>query len=151
MESYYERNKEKIKARSSKRYYDNKEKHSEYNKQYRLKNPEKFREFRKRWLVLNPAYDMYHNAKRRAKELGIPFDIKSKDIKIPSHCPILGIELGQENFRDSAASLDRIHPELGYTKDNIKVISLKANRIKAEGSAEVHERIADYIRNPDKY
>jgi len=42
--------------------------------------------------------------------------------------------------------LDRIIPELGYVKENIKVISFKANSLKRDGSIEDFEKIIRYIR-----
>jgi len=151
VETYYERNKEKVKKRVKARYLANKDQVLEIGKKWKKANKGKWKTYQDKWLDKNPTYAMCHNAKRRAKLSDLAFDLNWKEIVIPTHCPILGIELNQEGFRDSLASLDRIDPFRGYTKDNVKVISLKANRIKAEGDAEVHERIADYIRNPDKY
>lgn len=148
---WYQNNKEEIRARTKAYYENNKEACSIRNIKWKMENSDKFKASQNKWTAKNPKYTMYHNAKRRARELNLPFEMNWKEIFIPTHCPILGIVLWQEGYRDSSASLDRINPKLGYVKGNIKVISLKANRIKAEGTAEEHEKIADYIRNPDKY
>ena len=77
-------------------------------------------------------YNMWSNAKRRALKSGVPFNIDIEDIFVPEMCPILGIPLSvNANVpSDSSPSLDRVNPVLGYTKDNINVISYRANRLK---------------------
>lgn len=41
---------------------------------------------------------------------------------------------GSGKLRDNAPSLDRIDPRGGYTKDNVIIVSFKANRIKSNAS-----------------
>ena len=49
---------------------------------------------------------------------------------------------------DNSPSIDRIIPELGYTKGNIQIISHRANNtIKNNGTIEEHEKIIKYIKN----
>lgn len=68
---------------------------------------------------------------------------------IPTKCPILGIRLDfseKNNIRiDSSPSIDCVNPEKGYISGNLKIISWRANRIKNDGTAEEHEKIAKYI------
>jgi hypothetical protein len=103
-----------------------------YKKQYRQKH----------W-----ASALYKQAKQRAKVKGLSFEIEISDIIIPEFCPILGIKLqqGQSRMIDASPSLDRIKPELGYIKNNIKVISNRANRIKSNGTIEEHQKIIKYL------
>lgn len=72
------------------------------------------------------------NIKCKCKKRGIPFDITVDDLSIPTHCPILGIELqfNEGGAKDNSPSIDRIIPEMGYVKGNVIVISGRANRIK---------------------
>ena len=79
---------------------------------------------------------MWYSAKRRAHLKGLPFSIELSDIKIPLHCPVLGIKLHTNNgfSKDDSPSLDKIVPENGYVKGNILVISMKANQIKTNAS-----------------
>jgi hypothetical protein len=42
-------------------------------------------------------------------------------------------------------SVDRIDNNSGYTKDNIKVISFRANRLKSNGTLEEFEQIVKYL------
>lgn len=39
----------------------------------------------------DPRYNMFSNAKKRAKEFDLPFNIRIEDILIPEICPLLGI------------------------------------------------------------
>jgi hypothetical protein len=88
------------------------------------------------------------NIKRRAKASGVPVSIDADWIvsSTPKICPILYIPLerGAENT-DNSPSVDRLIPELGYTPENCRVISQRANRVKSNGTIEEHRRIADWI------
>lgn len=83
----------------------------------------------------NPAKYLYKQAKHRAKwdYDNIEFSISIEDIKIPETCPYLGVKLDTSN-KDTSPSLDRIDSSKGYTKDNIQVISYKANRMKSDAT-----------------
>ena len=63
-------------------------------------------------------------------------------------CPILGIkmqisQLGSKN-NDLTPSIDRINPKKGYVKENIIVVSMKANRIKTDATVEEIRKVADF-------
>lgn len=75
---------------------------------------------------------MLYSARQRAVKFNVPFNLTVEDILIPEFCPILGVKL-QFNT-DHAPSLDRIIPELGYTKGNVMVVSTKANLMKNNAS-----------------
>jgi hypothetical protein len=155
---YYETNKEAITARkkdSSKAYREkNKEKLKEKRKEYYLKNRDKvlertkqnkrksYRENpmedlakQKQWKIANQEKYLLQNARTRAKKYSVPFEIDIKDIKIPTHCPYLGLKL--EPFTEwSSPSLDKIRPELGYVNGNVQVVSNLANTMKSSASVE---------------
>ena len=82
----------------------------------------------------SPEYKMWARAKNRAVEQCVPFNILKSDISIPTHCPILGLELvvhsGKSGAYPDSPSLDKIIPELGYVQGNIQVISQMANMMK---------------------
>lgn len=88
------------------------------------------------WRRKNPAHMLFYRARERCNKSGLEFNLVETDIVIPSHCPLLGIELIKDGTRDSAPSLDRIDNSKGYTKDNVWVISFKANRMKNTASIE---------------
>lgn len=106
-----------------------------YHREYRDKNPKKM---------------LLIGAKRRAKANGRTFNLIEDDIKISERCPILGIELsrntGNKRMHDRSPTIDRIDNTKGYTKDNIVVMSWRANRLKHDGTALEHRLIAAYIR-----
>ena len=86
-------------------------------------------------------------ARARAGNKGLLFEIQLEDIAIPDKCPILGIELGiaEGIAADFSPSLDRIDSTKGYTKDNIVVISYRANRIKNDSSLEEIEKLYKWL------
>jgi hypothetical protein len=86
----------------------------------------------------HPSYTMYSNAKKRAKDKKLPFDLDLEDIEIPLVCPLLGIEIkkGDGWYTDNSPTLDRKIPELGYVKGNVWVVSMRANRLKQDASVE---------------
>lgn len=60
-----------------------------------------------------------------------------------NRCPVLGIELGWGDYRGgSSASIDRIDSTKGYTKDNCRVISWRANRLKSDATFEELQLLA---------
>jgi len=148
--------KEKSRNSNLKYYYKNvsksKEKAKEYQKKYREANLEMCRErgrkCEKKFRTQNPEKALLRGAKKRAKQMKLPFDLEPDDIIIPDICPVLGIPLiiNELKSSDNSPTLDRIIPELGYVKSNVKVISMRANMIKSYGSAEEHEAVAIYIR-----
>lgn len=62
---------------------------------------------------------------------------------IPTHCPVLGIELksGREN-KDANISIDRIVPDLGYVVGNIIIVSFLANRLRSNATVDQLVRVA---------
>ena len=91
---------------------------------------------------------MLSGAKQRAKEKELMFDLHYEDIQIPNICPILRIPLipsvdGTHN--DNSPSLDRCIPYLGYTRGNVKVISMKANRIKTDANSNEIAAVLNYV------
>lgn len=97
----------------------------------------------------NYAYrSLYHLAKRRAIEANIPFELdKDTPLTKPEACPVLGIPIGWDMERDNHPSLDRIVPELGYTYNNCRIISWKANYLKNANTLETLEMIRIYLLN----
>lgn len=90
---------------------------------------------------------MLRNARKRAKEFGVPFDLTKEDIVIPERCPLLGVKLrvADGQVDDNSPTLDRIIPWLGYVRGNVVVVSWRANRIKSDASAAELRQIADWL------
>jgi len=103
------------------------------------------------WMSENPERYMINSARNRAKKKNIYFDLKPSDIVIPDVCPVLGIPIGirstgKQGFSDDSASLDRFDNNKGYVKDNVFVISWKANNIKSNGTYEEIMKVAEWMR-----
>lgn len=96
----------------------------------------------------HPERTMVVNAKIRARENGLEFNLKKEDIVIPEFCPVLGIKLvfGTGKLHDNSPTLDRIDNNKGYTKDNIQVISWRANKIKGYATIDDLEQILFYMK-----
>lgn len=149
MKEDYHNNYEKHKAKNNKSYYKFREKHLEYKKEYYHDNKEHLLQISKQRRKDKPEEWLLQNAKKRAKQKNLPIDITVEDIIVPEVCPVFGIKIITGNSleeRDSSPSLDRIIPELGYVKGNIKVISFKANSLKKDGCIDDFEKIIKYIK-----
>lgn len=121
------------------------QKRREYGRTYRANNREAIgaqkEKRRTRVHVANPAARMYKEAKGRATKRNLPFDIELSDIKIPLCCPLLGIVLRAGTRKKGvpspcSPSLDRVRPELGYVKGNVRVLSFLANTMKNAATPE---------------
>lgn len=87
-------------------------------------------------------------AKKRAKDYNLDFDLELNDIILPIKCPILNIELkfNTNQAKDNSYSIDRIDPHKGYVKNNIQIISFKANTIKNNASLLEIEKVYLYMK-----
>lgn len=88
------------------------------------------------------------NLKRNnAKYVQIEFSLVLDEIVWPTHCPVLGIELDyfSDGHEGNSISFDRKDSSKGYTKENVNIISWRANRLKDNGTAEEHRKIAEYM------
>lgn len=81
----------------------------------------------------------------------IPFNLEESDVIIPDTCPVLGIPIkihtGRGGYFPDSPTIDRIIPELGYIKGNIKVISFRANLLKTNATLEELKAIIKYIED----
>jgi hypothetical protein len=126
---HYQRNKKEVRRKQAEYYQQNKEAAKRRND----RRP--------------PASKMLSSAKQRARRKDLPFDLELEDIVVPTHCPVLGMELrsGTCQDRDASPSLDRIDPALGYVKGNVHVISQKANRIKNDATLAELQAVTKYL------
>lgn len=93
---------------------------------------------------------MLHRTKDRATKKGICFDLKEEDIVIPEVCPLLEIPIiiGTKDNYENTPSIDRIDNTKGYTKDNVWIISKKANSMKNSATP---EELNTFCKNVLKY
>ena len=133
---YWEANRENILARRREKY---------------AADPEQMRAKVRQYYIDNPARALLVNARARAKQRGVAFDLTLEDVSIPDVCPVLGLEIrkgvpGASGGSDNSPSLDRIRPELGYVPGNVVVVSHRANRIKQDATADELELVARWLR-----
>jgi hypothetical protein len=97
------------------------------------------------WRIKYPREYLIQGALGRSKTLNLPFNLIPEDIFIPDKCPALltSFEFGTQ----TAMSLDRIIPELGYIKGNVQVISRKANLMKQNATEKELENFAKWQLN----
>ena len=94
---------------------------------------------------------LWRHLKKSAKERGIEFDLTPSDITdigIPLTCPILGfpIYFHRDQAQDDSISFDRIDSSLGYTRDNVVIISLRANKLKSDATLQEMEKIVNFYK-----
>jgi hypothetical protein len=104
----------------------------------------------------NPIPQMLSNAKIRAKQKGVDFNLTSKYLKkiFPkdNKCPITGLnfQFGYTNKekinKNNSPSLDRIIPSKGYVIGNVMVISDLMNRMKQDSTFEDIEKLYNFYK-----
>ena len=136
----YERNKEKVFARTRK---------------WRAENPELAHEYgisvHQRHIEKDPINYFLAHLKRSARRRGLEFNLEPSDIIIPELCPVFGIPIYFLRTMTGgplpdSASADRVDSHKGYLKGNIQIISQEANWLKRNCNEPWKFRaIADYI------
>lgn len=134
---------------------------AERQKIYASRHPEKIKErnarrdlvkdyARQRELIQqDPRPYLLKCARKRAKKTGREFSITIDDIVVPSHCPVLGLELtvlSEASASHNSMSLDRIDNNLGYVPGNVIVVSYRANTLKKDASVEELEAIVNFYK-----
>ena len=130
----YQKNSMQAKA-ARKRYYEkNKDKWIQYSRKYRSTYEGQIK-------------NIFNGLKSRAGSKGLEFDLKITDLVWPAQCPVLDIPIlfGQGHNSHNSPSVDRFDNEKGYTKENIKLISYRANTLKSDASKEEIEKILIYL------
>lgn len=94
----------------------------------------------KRRNLLNMAK---HRAKKFERDFNLTLEWLNAAWPADNRCPILGIELTWGDYTaGTSASIDRIDNAKGYTQDNSRVISWRANRIKCDATPEELQLVA---------
>jgi len=126
---------------------------SERSKVYRLNNRESLLKNKYENHIKNFENYMFQNCKYRANKFGLDFNISIEDIIIPDFCPVLNIPLYPGNYinKNNTPSIDRINSNLGYTKDNIVIVSWRANNLKYNASLEELRLLVDFYNKIDIY
>lgn len=104
------------------------------------------------WRIVRPRLTrLLVDAKYRAKRDGIAFSVTVDDLVIPENCPALGVPLRWDAGapRETKPSIDRVDNSKGYTKSNTRIISLRANRIKQDATADEIAGLHRYMGGGD--
>lgn len=124
-------------------YQRKKPRNIEYEKEYRKRKADDF-DFR--------IQNLLNASKARAKQKGRENTLTKEDLyslyPLDGRCPVFGfvLEWNSKGFRETSPSIDRIDSNRGYTKDNVQIISWKANRIKGYASVEDLEILLSYLK-----
>ena len=113
---------------------------------------------RKKWgthkeLIASDLYQAqrqkFRAKKANALRVGWEWSLSFGDLVWPTHCPVLNIELDYfaEGRQENSPSFDQIDAGKGYVVGNVQIISWRANRIKNDGTAAEHRRIAEYLES----
>lgn len=89
------------------------------------------------------ANKLLKEAKYRAKKRNLAFNLTLNDIQVPAICPVFHTPLIFRGGPD-APSIDRIDNSKGYTKDNIIIVSLKANLFKSYATIDELKRLVEF-------
>lgn len=120
---------------------------------YNLDPDRKLQYMQRRYHALDTAARLIRSARLRAARRKIPFDLTVGYVRqlwpADGRCPVLGYRMVLDRDLDETPSLDRIDNERGYVQGNVRIISLRANRLKADAHAFELRRIAAYLESPD--
>ncbi len=92
----------------------------------------------------------WKKCQERALEKGIPFNLDVEDCQAPACCPVFGTAFGPNLPWYQRASIDRVKPELGYVKGNIRIISQLANSIKSTANSVQIRMVADWLEKVEQ-
>lgn len=126
---FYARHSQELKEDAKRWYHDNRDKVLTSRRM-------------KRRMRLGCSRDMLQRARKRSKEWGRQCTLTLADIHIPEFCPILGIRLMDGDFVVGSPSIDRIDSAEGYTPENTRVISWRANTLKNNATREEAQLLA---------
>lgn len=124
----------------------NKERELERGRKYQSKRRGNF-EYRLQMLL--------NASKQRAKLKNREHTITLNDLielyPVDNKCPVFGfsLEFNSAGFRETSPSIDRIDSNKGYTKENIQIISWKANRMKSSATIEDLEALVAFLKQGD--
>ena len=132
--AYREKNREKIKLQQLETRSERLAKRRKRNRDLRVRHPEIF---------------LIESSKARAKKKNLEHTLTTKDIKIPDTCPVLGIPIvvGSGRPHYNSPSLDRIDSKKGYIKENIIVVSWRANDLKRDATIEEMKKLYYFYKD----
>jgi len=154
---YRNKNLDKIRERQrlskAKSRKENYEAYKNWRKEYTDKNHERLLQYDKNRTINRPEYFLFSSARQRARKSGLEFTITEEDIKLllqnTERCILRNVQFqkGSNNkAHDNSPSIDRIDSSKGYTKENIQIISYRANLIKSNSDLKLFEKIVNNLK-----
>lgn len=131
-------------------YADNREARLAAGRQWYADNSEHVREMSVKWYLANPVTAAVGDARKRSKNLDVPFDPAIKDVigNPPDNCPVCGVAMQSHRGegigpQNDSPSIDRLIPELGYVPGNVQWLCNLCNAIKHKDTmADLLDRLA---------
>jgi hypothetical protein len=136
-------NRERIRAHSKRCYARNKPRHLARTRRWAKANRERMNAWQRAQRAKFPEAQLVRSARVRARLKGLPFNLVPADVTIPALCPVLGVPMVRGTMY--APSLDRRVPENGYVKDNITVMSRRANTLKLNATVAELRAVAAWV------
>ena len=149
---YYQNNKEKVLATSKEYRLKNKDRIHDYKQEYgkKLQNINKHSDIRTAFLTrkISAMKSRQHSVTLTPEEL---LELIPKDLK----CPVFGTKFtyGTQPTsldKQKGMSVDRIDNSKGYHKDNVVVVSFKANTMKSSATLKELYQVADFYYKLEK-
>lgn len=117
----------------------------EWRDKRKKEDPGYFAKYHREWRIKNPVKYLLRKALNRAQQDGKEVSIVESDINIPEICPVLKTPFSFEGGVNNSPSLDRFDCSKGYVKDNIEVISWRANKLKSDGTLEEFRSLVEWM------
>ena len=152
----------------NKKYYqDNKEQILVQQKNYRADNKEKVRDMKRKYRSnyfnimkytdISMSFLGYKIGKMKASTKDVTLtaeellELIPKDLK----CPVFGTKFSfgkghNWKYKQNSMSVDRIDNNKGYNKDNIVIVSFKANAMKSSATLKELYQVADFYYKLEK-
>ena len=152
----------------NKKYYqDNKESILIQQKNYRADNKEKVRDMKRKYRSnyfnimkytdISMSFLSYKIGKMKASTKDVTLtaeellELIPKDLK----CPVFGTKFSfgkghNWKYKQNSMSVDRIDNNKGYNKDNIVIVSFKANAMKSSATLKELYQVADFYYGLEK-
>lgn len=141
-------------TKKSVRYFTDPAPVKAYLKEYRAdaENKKKSNTWHKEHRHTQVSMYILRRTRASAKLQGVPYNLTLEDVTVPDTCPVLGIPLiintGDTSKRPPGVpSIDRVVPELGYVKGNVRIISFKANRLKNNSTLDELRALVRYVED----
>lgn len=147
LKKWMKENPERVKINKRRYAFKHREKLIEKRRLYIKENRDEINIKNKEAYWGNNQKRIFTACRKRCKAGGVPFDLTFDDVAIPEVCPVLGLPLSNDRnqSRDFRPSIDRVDNQKGYTKDNTRIISHRANRIKSDASIDEIRAIYEYM------